>query len=76
VLWCEGVVGLEMASGTCGRSGLEAARTGSEKTRDDEREAQKAGSCRSTGMDGGWGDGFMQHTRVETGEHEVESGLQ
>ena len=47
-----------------------------EKSRDDAREAQKSGACRSTEIDRGWGRGFMQHTRVETAERGVGSGLQ
>ena len=73
---CEGVVGLEMASGICGRSGLGTALTGREKTWEEAREAQKAVACRSTWMYRGWGGGFMQHARGETVERGVVSGLQ
>ena len=39
-----------------------------EKTGEDVDEAQKSGACRSTGMDRGWGPGFMPRTRGEAAE--------
>lgn len=73
---CEGAVGLETVSGSCGRRGLGTALTVSEKTGEDAGEAQKSGACRNTRMDRGWSCGFMQHTPVEAAERGVGSALQ
>ena len=71
----EGVVGLEMASGSGVRSGMGTGLGVREKTWEETREAQEAVACRSTRMDRGWGCGFMRHTRGETAERGVGSGL-
>jgi hypothetical protein len=73
---CEGVVGLEMASGSCVRSGLGTALAVREKTWEEAHATQKSCACRSTGMSRGGSCGFMQHTRVEKAERGVGSGRQ
>ena len=73
---CEGVVGLEMASGCCESRGLGTVLTASEKTCEDAGEAQKSFTCRCTRKDRGWCCGFMQDTRAETGELGAGSGRQ